>query len=219
LVGQSSQGLGQVPVLLTITGSGNHLTSVLTPRPLFVIRALAIDPVQPDDSDLVVAFQAGDDTAATLLVRRHSAPLGRFLHGLGAPSAEVDDLLQEAFFRAFRSIASFRGDASFRGWLYRIAANAARDHHRRGRGRQILSLEDRELTDPADPAGEVEAAEAESRLARELGRLPPKQREVFLLRAQQGMPYEEIAAALGTTPGAARVHYHHAVRRLKEAMA
>ena len=127
-------------------------------------------------------------------------------------------LLQEAFFRAFRAIGSFRGDASFRAWLYRIGANAARDHHRRARGRTILSIEDRELTDPADPAGEAEATEAEGRLGMALGRLPPKQRDVFLLRAQQGMPYEEIAATLGTTPGAARVHYHHAVKRLKEAM-
>jgi RNA polymerase sigma-70 factor (ECF subfamily) len=67
--------------------------------------------------------------------------------------------------------------------------------------------------------GEAEASEAEGRLNLALGQLPPKQREVFLLRAQQGMAYDDIAASLGTTPGAARVHYHHAVKRLKEAMA
>jgi RNA polymerase sigma-70 factor (ECF subfamily) len=54
------------------------------------------------------------------------------------------------------------------------------------------------------------------RLEAGLARLPRLQREVFLLRAQQGLEYEDIAAALGTTPGAARVHYHHAVKRLKE---
>jgi RNA polymerase sigma-70 factor (ECF subfamily) len=53
-------------------------------------------------------------------------------------------------------------------------------------------------------------------LRRVLARLPRLQRQVFLLRAQQGMDYREIAASLGTTPGAARVHYHHAVKRLKE---
>lgn len=181
--------------------------------------ALAIDPAQPDDASLVAAYQAGDESAATQLVRRYSPGLARFLYGLGAPSADVDDLLQEAFFRAFRALGSFRGDSSFRGWLYQIGANAARDHHRRGRKRTILSIEDRELTDPSDPAGQAEASDAADRLGIELERLPPKQREVFLLRAQQGMPYEEIAASLGTTPGAARVHYHHAVKRLKEAMA
>jgi RNA polymerase sigma-70 factor (ECF subfamily) len=182
--------------------------------------ALVIDPVGPDDSSLVAAFVAGDESAAGVLVRRHSAAMARFVYGLGAPSADVDDLLQEAFFRAFRSIATFRGDSSFRGWLFRIAANAARDHHRRGRKRGVvLTLEDRELADTADPVGEAEASEAEGRLNLALGQLPPKQREVFLLRAQQGMAYEDIAESLGTSPGAARVHYHHAVKRLKEAMA
>src|SRR5437773_1117256 len=55
-------------------------------------------------------------------------------------------------------------------------------------------------------------------LEADVEQLPRMQREVFLLRAQQGFEYEEIAAALGTTPGAARVHYHHAARRLKEHM-
>src|SRR5439155_632913 len=63
------------------------------------------------------------------------------------------------------------------------------------------------------------AGEAEGRLLAGLGRLSRMQREVFLLRAQQGLAYEEIAAALGTSPGAARVHYHHAVKRLKEYLA
>jgi RNA polymerase sigma-70 factor (ECF subfamily) len=66
------------------------------------------------------------------------------------------------------------------------------------------------------PHDDAVAAEAEGRLVGALRDLPRLQREVFLLRAQQGMEYEEIASALDTTPGAARVHYHHAVKRLKE---
>src|SRR5947208_1504894 len=70
-----------------------------------------------------------------------------------------------------------------------------------------------------DPHERAVAGEAEGRLLAGLGRLSRMQREVFLLRAQQGLAYEEIAAALGTSPGAARVHYHHAVKRLKEYLA
>jgi RNA polymerase sigma-70 factor (ECF subfamily) len=80
----------------------------------------------------------------------------------------------------------------------------------------MLSLEDRDLPDRADPHADLAAREAEERLRRGLATLPRLQREVFLLRTQQGSDYREIAAALGTTPGAARVHYHHAVKRLKE---
>ena len=67
-----------------------------------------------------------------------------------------------------------------------------------------------------DPHEDAVADETERRLADGLQGLSPMQREVFLLRAQQGMDYDDIAQALGTTPGAARVHYHHAVKRLKE---
>jgi RNA polymerase sigma-70 factor (ECF subfamily) len=71
----------------------------------------------------------------------------------------------------------------------------------------------------SDPESEAVASDAEERLRRGIGRLPRMQRDVFLLRAQQGMEYDDIAASLGTTPGAARVHYHHAVKRLKEMIA
>ena len=80
----------------------------------------------------------------------------------------------------------------------------------------MISIEDRDLPDRADPAADLAAVETEERIRHGIARLPRLQREVFLLRTQQGSDYVEIASALGTTPGAARVHYHHAVKRLKE---
>jgi RNA polymerase sigma-70 factor (ECF subfamily) len=79
----------------------------------------------------------------------------------------------------------------------------------------VVSLEDHALTDHADPAGRLMAIELEARMTAALARLPRLQREVFLLRAQQEAEYAEIATALGTTAGAARVHFHHAVKALK----
>ncbi|HKB47225.1 MAG TPA: sigma-70 family RNA polymerase sigma factor, partial [Ktedonobacterales bacterium] len=83
---------------------------------------------------------------------------------------------------------------------------------------KVIPLAEDVATTAGDPHAEAEAGEAADRLRAELGRLPRMQREVFLLRAQQGLDYGEIAAALGTTEGAARVHYHHAQRRLKESL-
>ena len=103
-----------------------------------------------------------------------------------------------------------------RSWLFTIAGNLLRDDVRKRKGRRMLSLEERDLPSHADPFEELAAADAERRVRDGLARLPRLQREVFLLRVQQGSEYAEIAAALGTTPGAARVHYHHAVKRLKE---
>ena len=170
------------------------------------------------DLDLIAAWRAGDELAAAELVRRHTPAIARFLAAAGA-GEDVEDLVQEAFFRAFRRIATFRGGASFRTWVMTIGSNALKDRRRRARSRVVLSLEDREVPDDrTDPHAEAEARDAVRRLQAEVGRLPAMQRDVFLLRAQQGLDYGEIAAALDTTEGAARVHYHHAVKRLKAAV-
>lgn len=173
-------------------------------------------PDSPTDATLAAAYRSGDERAATELVRRHAGALGRYVYSVGAAPGEVDDLVQETFFRAFRALDGWRGEASLRNWLFTIAGNLLRDEFRKRKGRQMLPLEDRDLPDHADPHADLAAAEAERQVREGLARLPRLQREVFLLRAQQGTGYEEIAAALGTTPGAARVHYHHAVKRLKE---
>ncbi len=168
------------------------------------------------DDDLVTSFCSGEALAADELVRRHAAALGRFLYGAGAPESDLEDLVQETFFKAFRALPGWRREASFKSWLFRIGANLNRDQFRRRQGRETVPLDDHDMADGSDPEGESGAADIERRLLAELDRLPRLQREVFLLRAQQGMEYDQISSTLGTTPGAARVHYHHAVKRLKE---
>ncbi len=172
-------------------------------------------PAVPTDADLVSAYRGGDESGASQLVARHAASLARFIAGTGADPGEIDDLVQEAFFRAFRALDSWRGESAFRSWLLTIGSNLARDQYRRRKGRTVISIDDHDVATHDDPAAALEANEAERSLADELTRLPRLQREVFLLRAQQGMAYEEIARSLDTTPGAARVHYHHAIKRLK----
>jgi RNA polymerase sigma-70 factor (ECF subfamily) len=168
-----------------------------------------------DDAQLIAAWQQGNEQAAAELVRRHARVLARFLAGAGAPDADLDDLVQETFIRAFRAIGRFRGQCQFRTWLLAIGGNALKDLGRRASRRRMVPLDDRLQAHDGDPHERAEATETEERLRRGLERLPRMQREVFLLRAQQGLEYEEIAAALDTSPGAARVHYHHAVKRLK----
>lgn len=180
----------------------------------------AMTPSEPSsDAALARACQSGDEGAAAEIVRRHAGAVARFLYSAGAGRSDVDDLVQEALFRAFRKLDTWRGEASLRSWLCCIAANLLKDEYRRGKGRRVVSIEDHQVVDAADPHEEAAANESEGRLRAGLQTLPRLQREVFLMRAQQGCEYDDIAEALGTTPGAARVHYHHAVKRLKELMA
>lgn len=171
---------------------------------------------QPPDAALIVAWQGGDERAAAELVRRHARALAHFLAGVGAPADELDDLVQETFIRAFGGLGRFRGQCRFRTWLLAIGGNILRDHGRRAARQRIVALEDAVQDPGGSPHDAAVAGEAEARLAAGLQTLPRLQREVFLLRAQQGLEYAEIAVALATTAGAARVHYHHAVKRLKE---
>jgi RNA polymerase sigma-70 factor, ECF subfamily len=177
-------------------------------------RSRAHDPVS--DQRLAAAVRQGEQQAAAQLVERHGAGLARFLYSSGAELEQLEDLVQETFFRAFRRLHTWRGEASFRSWLFRIGSNLVKDQHRGRKGRQLVSLKDHEIASTTDPHAEVEADELSERLRRAITRLPRLQREVFLLRAQEGSSYDEIAAALKTTAGAARVHYHQAVKRLKE---
>lgn len=173
---------------------------------------------QPADAELIAGWRAGDERAAAELVRRHARAVGRYLAAAGARE-DLDDLVQEAFFRAFRKIDTFRAGASFRTWVMTIGRNVLRDWRRRTRGRRVLSLDEHDVVDAGqDPHGEAMGRDLLRRLQAAVERLPLMQRDVFLLRAQQGLAYDEIADALDTSVGAARVHYHHAVRRLKAAL-
>lgn len=170
------------------------------------------------DGELIARYQQGEESAAADLVHRHTHGLARWLAVQGAPDSDLEDVVQEAFFRAFRSLGSFRGGSSFRTWLLTIGANVLRDRQRQWKKRQFLELSPALPDAAADPAGEAEARMMEERLAAGLGKLARLQREVFLLRAQQGLDYGEIARALEISAGAARVHYHHAVKRLRQWM-
>src|SRR2546425_12107418 len=87
----------------------------------------------PTDAALIAAWQGGDEPAAAQLVRRHARALARFLGGAGALAADVDDLVQETFIRAFRALGRFRGQCQFRTWLMTIGGNVLKDAHRRSR--------------------------------------------------------------------------------------
>ena len=168
------------------------------------------------DDALLARWRGGDERAATELVRRHAPALARFAASLGERDG-VEELVQDTFVRAFQALDSFRGESALRTWLFTIARRLVLDRRRAGARRRA-----REVDVEADAAVEhtaldaVVADETQARLRRAVERLTPTQREVFTLRVAEGLSYKEIAAVAGTTEGAARVHYHNAVRAVKE---
>ncbi|HET6575521.1 MAG TPA: sigma-70 family RNA polymerase sigma factor [Fimbriiglobus sp.] len=134
------------------------------------------------------------------------------------------DVVQDAFFSAFQSLASFKGDAEFFTWLYRIAFNTAVSLRRRRRA--TVSLEtgrDGEVViDPQDPSAEtrpgtaLERTEEEEALQTALNRLSGEHRTVLVLKDIEGMKYEEIAEVIGVPIGTIRSRIHRARLELRE---
>src|SRR5947207_2423197 len=179
-----------------------------TPTSIIPTRMPQAEPVAAPLSDaaLIAAWQGGDEQAAAELVRRHARALARFLSGAGALEADLDDLVQDTFIRAFRSVGKFRGQCRFRTWLLTIGGNVLEDAARRAKRTKLVPLDEDLRASGGDPHERAVAGEAEGRLQECLRRLPRLQRELILLRSQRGLEQREIAAALGTRPGAGRGH-------------
>jgi RNA polymerase sigma-70 factor (ECF subfamily) len=176
----------------------------------------AAPPDEQADSDLVTRWTDGDQRAATALVDRHAGAVARFVASLDH-RADVQEVVQETFVRAFGSLAGFRWDSSFRSWLFTIARRLVLDQRRAGRRRGVqVAVQEADVRTEFDALDAVVADETEVRMRQALERLTPTQREVFTLRVGEGMSYRDIADAAGTTEGAARVHYHNAMRAIKE---
>ena len=168
------------------------------------------------DSALIARWKAGDQRAASDLVARHANPLARFASTLGERD-DIEELVQDTFVRAFGSIDSFRGDSSLRTWLFTIERRLVVDRRRAARRRRgEVSVRDDDVSTDYSALDGVVADETEQRLVSAMNRLSPMQREVFTLRVSEGMSYRDIAALVGSTEGAARVHYHNALRAVKE---
>ena len=151
-----------------------------------------------------------------MLVRRYTPSLARFVASLGERQ-EVEEVVQDAFVRAFASLEGFRGESSLRSWLFAIARNLVRDRVRsRARTYQVVPIEESHAVTENDALDSAVSDETEQRLVQALERLSPMQREVFALRVSEGLSYREIATVVGSTEGAARVHYHNAMRAIKE---
>lgn len=170
----------------------------------------------PDDAALIARWRGGDQRAATTLVERHAQGIARFVASLGERD-EVEEVVQDTFVRAFGSLDSFRGESTFRTWLLTIARNLLRDRQRgRKRSRNLVEIHDEDIVSSSDALEGTVAAETEQRLRAAVETLSPMQRSIFTLRVTEGLSYKEIAIAVGSTEGAARVHYHNAVRVIRE---
>ncbi|MDT9593507.1 sigma-70 family RNA polymerase sigma factor [Nocardioides zeae] len=174
------------------------------------------------DDALLRAARLGDEEAFAVIVDRYGPGMYHYaLRLVGGSAADAGEVTQEALISAWRSLDSFAGRSSLRTWLFRLVHRRAADLHRH---RRPTPIDDELLSTVVRPATEnplqrVMEAELVAALQQALDELPWHQRAAWLLREIEGMSYEEIAAALDTTPGSVRGHLHRGRRTLAERMA
>jgi len=180
--------------------------------------------VDTDDHRLIAECLRGDALAFGELIRRYQDRLFNLVYRLLGSVEDAQDVVQDSFLNAYRSLHSFKGDAEFFTWLYRIALNTAHSLKRKqrlvlslhaGRGSQgpIDPLDDSDGNQPGDA---LERGEQERRIQAALNRLSPEHRAVLVLKEMEGQKYETIAEILQVPVGTIRSRLHRARMELRE---
>lgn len=176
----------------------------------------------PSDEATMRAIQAGHLDLLGVLYRRHRGSVSRQCSGLIGESDIVDDLVQESFLRVLRYRESFRGEARFSTWLYRIARNVCLDHLT-GMKKEVaigdeLSVDGDGVSLPPSGGGvapPISESERVSVLRSALAMLPEEKRELLTLYRLEGLTYAQLSRRFGVSEGALRVRVHRAMTQLK----
>ena len=179
---------------------------------------------QPTDEELIARFQKGDSYAFDQLVKRYKEPLLNFIFRFIGEISEAEDIVQETFYRVYKNKHYYKEVAKFSTWIYTIAGNLAKTELRRRRRRKLFSIhketsaeKEIELPDKrSDPEKEVNTVLTEKVIQKAINNLPPKFRQVIILRDVQGFSYEEISSIIKVPLGTVKSRVNRARLRLQE---
>lgn len=184
-----------------------------TPLPMPASPMSEAPPATDADAELVRRAASGDKRAFEQLYRRHVRRVfGVIWRLVGGVEARAEELTQDAFVRAWQSLAGFRHDAAFGTWLHRLAVNTALMDLRSRAGAEALEVDDAALETQAAPA---QRRDLGLDLERVVAKLPPRARAVLVLHDVEGWKHEEIATELGMAVGSSKAQLHRARRLLR----
>jgi RNA polymerase sigma-70 factor (ECF subfamily) len=184
-------------------------------------------PLAPSDEELLGRHAAGQRQALEELFRRYRQPAYRVAYRLLGNEADALDAVQEGFVKALTHLHGFQGRSSFKTWLLRVVSNAALDLGRQRGRREALSLEAAQAGESADghlqtadQSGHgLERADLRSLLERALATLSEAQRQSFVLYADAGLSYREVAEVMGTSIGTVMSRLYYARQKLRAYLA
>ena len=186
----------------------------------------SLPPECYDDNELIERFQQGDTAAFDTLFTRYQKRTYRLVQRYISNREDALDLTQDAFIRAYQGLGDFKSQCQFYSWLYRITVNLCIDFLRKKSRSEVLLYDSDEsgelpmanIPDPRSdsPAKAVENKELRAHIRKAVRRLPPKQRQIFILRHWNGLSLKDIAATVGRSDGTVKAHLLHAHRNLRK---
>ena len=187
-------------------------------------RPSCISPgVMADDTELLRRFSEGDESAFDSIVKLYHERVFQFVYRVLSDFDDAADIAQETFIRAYDKLGQFKGRAGIYTWLYRIALNLSINCLRKRKLRTMVGLDE---APPAalksslgGPESDLDDSTTRGRIERAVAELPTRQRSIFILRQYDGLSHGEIASVVGTSEGAVRAGYFHAIRKLRNSLA
>jgi len=177
---------------------------------------MGIDKVEAGDAELVLRIRAGDLEAYSELVARYRDRLGRYAVHMIGNREDAEEALQDAFVRAYRSLARCNDPARFGAWLYGILVNRCRTTGARASRRHKMFVHDEDALNGAAHAGQAERVEWADVVGRALAKLRPECREAFLLKHVEDLEYEEMAELTGAGISALKMRVKRAREHLQQ---
>ncbi len=173
---------------------------------------------QQIDFELIEKFLKGDESAFNLLVKRHQEKIYMLARRMLGNHLDADEVVQEVLMVIYKKLNTFKFESSFSTWLYRITMTRSLNFIKRRSLKNTFSIFElrKNKSDESDPLDLVEGKEQFDLIEKLLKKLPPKQREIFILKNFEEMKYEEISEITGKSVGALKANYFHSVNKLKE---
>ncbi|MCS6820158.1 MAG: RNA polymerase sigma factor [Chitinophagales bacterium] len=183
--------------------------------------------MQISDSQILEMFHSGKrEKAFSLLMEKYQERIYWHIRRMVMIHEDADDVMQNTFVKVWNALENFRAESQLYTWLYRIATNEALNHLQIKKKKAAVPFESSSSADQDDdsnfgPSNYLKSDpyfngdEIELKLQRAIDSLPDKQRQVFLLRYYDEMPYEQMSEILGTSVGALKASYHHAVQKVE----
>ena len=173
---------------------------------------------QNNDFELIKKFLEGDESAFNRLVLRYQEKIYLLARRMTGNHLDADEVVQEVLMVLYKKLNTFEFKSSFYTWLYRITLTRSLNYIKRRSLKEFLPLKSvmNKRNDDYDPLITVENQEKINAIEKLLQKIPAKQREVFILRQFEELDYEEISKITGTTVGALKANYFHAINKLKD---